>query len=385
MFALALTKLVTFFTVFVMFFESFGAVVPIEEKKMDFDRCKNVIFMIGDGMGFNSLNKTKAEKGASLVMDTFPLQGESKTRSADNSVTDSAAGGTALACAIRTNNSYVGVYGYDGYDLYTHPMNLCELAKSMGKTAGIVTSDSTSGATPASFSAHAQDRGDEEDITFQQLRCKLDLIWGTATASFSEETATEYGFTSIYNKADMDALTEGTRSFGQFTDSVWHEVANEGMPTMAEMTVKAIDLLDDDEDGFFLMVEGAYIDKNNHSNNAEGMEDALVAFDQAVQAALDYAQADGETLIVITADHETGGITLQDGEYVYTSGGHTGVNVPLLVYGCDDFIENGQAIKNKEVARRVACAMGERHFPRRTLKLAAHGGRDDDSFFSPVC
>ena len=386
MFSVFLSRVTLFFTLFVIMFETFLMPVPPDERRTDIAPVKNVIFMIGDGMGFNSLNKTKAEKGIDkLAMDTFPLQGASQTRSADNVVTDSAAGGTALACAIRTNNSFVGVYGYDGYDLYSHPMNLCELAKSQGKMAGIVTTDSTSGATPASFSAHAQDRGDEEDITFQQLRGKLDLIWGTGTASFSEETAMEYGFECIYNKADMDALTEGTRSFGQFTDSVWHETAKEGMPTMTEMVMKAIDLLDDDEDGFFLMVEGAHIDKNNHSNNAEGMEDALVAFDQAIQAALDYAAADGETMVLVTADHETGGITLEDGEYVYTRDGHSGVDVPLLVYGCDNFIKDGQAIKNKEVSRRVACAMGSRSFPRRMNKPVAHGGRDDDSFFSPVC
>ena len=165
---------------------------------------------------------------------------------------------------------------------------------------------------------------------------------------------------------------------------MWHEVANEGMPTMTEMTLKAIDLLDDDEDGFFLMVEGAHIDKNNHNNNGEGMKDALVAFDQAIQAALDYAAADGDTLVIVTADHETGGITLQDGEYVYTKDGHSEANVPLLVYGCDNFIENGQAIKNKEVARRVACVMGAAGFPLRNHEPVEHRGRDDDATFYPV-
>ena len=386
MFSVFLSRVTLFFTLFVMIFETFFLPVPREEKRTDIAPVKNVIFMIGDGMGFNSLNKTKKEKGIeTLTMNTFPLQGESKTRSSDHAVTDSAAGGTALACGVRTNNSFVGVYPYDGYDMYSHPMNLCELAKKQGKTAGVVTSDSTSGATPASFSAHAHDRGDEEDITFQQLRGDLDLIWGTTTASFSEETALDYGFTPIYNKADMDALTEGSRSFGQFTDDVWHEVAHEGMPTMTEMTLKAIDLLDDDEDGFFLMVEGAHIDKKSHQNQGDGMTDALVAFDQAIQAAVDYAAEKGDTMVLVTADHETGGITLVDGEYVYTSGSHTGVNVPLLVYGCDNFIENGQAIKNKEVARRVAVAMGEKSFPARVKPPVAHGGRDDDSFFSPVC
>lgn len=385
MFSAFLTRVTLFITVFLMAFEPFVP-VPKDEKRTDIAPVKNVIFMIGDGMGFNSLNKTKKEKGIeTLTMNTFPLQGESQTRSADHAVTDSAAGGTALACAIRTNNRFVGTYSYDGYDLYSHPMNLCELAKQQGKTAGVVTTDSTSGATPASFSAHAHDRGDEADITFQQLRGDLDLIWGGATDSFREETALEYGFTPIYNKADMDALTEGTRSFGQFTDDVWHEVAKEGMPTMTEMTLKAIDLLDDDEDGFFLMVEGAHIDKKSHQNQGDGMTDALVAFDQAIQAAVDYAAAKGDTMVLVTADHETGGITLEGDEYVYTSGSHTGVNVPLLVYGCDNFIENGQAIKNKEVARRVAVAMGETNFPARVKPPVAHGGRDNDSIFSPVC
>lgn len=385
MFASVLSLLINYFIVFSILFTSFFGIKPAEETRTDFDQCKNVIFMIGDGMGFNSLNKTKAEKNIeTLTMNTFPLQGESQTRSSSDVVTDSAAGGTALACGIRTTNSYVGVYNYDGYDLVNHPMNLCELAKSQGKTAGVITTDSTSGATPASFSAHAHDRGDEEDITFQQLTGDLDLIWGTATASFSEETAQEYGFECFYDKAGMDALTEGSRSFGQFKDAVWHEVPNEGMPTMTEMTLKAIDLLDDDEDGFFLMVEGAHIDKNNHSNNAEGMEDALVAFDQAIQAALDYAAADGDTLVIVTADHETGGITLEDGEYVYTKDGHSGVNVPLLVYGCDNFIKNGQAIKNKEVARRVACVMGYNYFPHRIHEPVEHRGRNEDSPFYPV-
>ena len=385
MFAAFLKECVAFITFFAVTFHSFAALLPGSVRKTDVAPCKNVIFMIGDGMGFNSLNKTKAEKGVTLTMDTFPLQGESKTRSSSDVVTDSAAGGTALSSAVRTTNGYVGVYPYDGYDLKGHPMNLCELTKRQGKTAGVVTSDSTSGATPASFSAHAHDRGDEEDITMQQLTGKLDLIWGTATASFSEEIAKEYGYECVYSKADMDALTEGTRSFAQFPDAVWHEIPNEGMPTMTEMTLKAIDLLDDDEDGFFLMVEGAHIDKNNHANNAEGMEDALIAFDQAIAAALDYAKTRGDTMVLVTADHETGGITLEDGEYVYTKTGHSGVNVPLLVYGCDNFIENGEAIPNRDVARRVACAMGDKKFPRRIDKPVQHYGRDEDSFFSPVC
>ena len=373
-------KFLTIVTVIVTFFSAAFAPLSIrigDYRKTDFTQVKNVIFMIGDGMGFNSINKTKAEEGIdSLAMDSFPIQGESKTRSSDNRVTDSAAGGTALSSAVRTKNGVVGCYSYDKYDLVSHPMNLAELALSMGKKAGVITTDSTSGATPAAFSSHTDARGNEADITYQQIRSGLDLIWGTKTDSFSEAEAAEYGYTFIDDKTDMELLEEGSRSFGQFRSSVWHQVSSKSMPTISEMTVKAIDLLDDDEDGFFLMVEGAHIDKNSHSNDGEGMKDALLAFDKAVGAALKYAETHDDTIVLVTADHETGGITLNNGVYEYTSTNHTGANVPLLVYGCDDFMKNGASIKNREVARRVACAMGEEKFPLRVKPPAEHGERE---------
>ena len=352
------------------------AAKPAVAVSSTYNKCKNVIFMIGDGMGFNSINKTKSETGIeTLNMDKFPMNGESKTRSADNEVTDSAAGGTALSSAIRTNNSYVGVYPDEKYAFESHPMNLAELAVSQGKKSGVITSDLTSGATPASFSAHSNARTNERDITAQQISSDLDLIWGEKTKSFSEETAIENGFDVFYDKAGMEALTEGSRSFGQFTSSVWQQTPAENMPTLDEMTIKAIDLLDDDEDGFFLMVEGAHIDKNSHANNGEGMKDALLAFDKAIGTALEYAKTHGDTLVLVTADHETGGLTLNDeGVYEYTTDYHTGVNVPLLVYGCEDFIENGDKIDNKEVSRRVACVMGENNFPIKVEGAVKHSG-----------
>ena len=342
----------------------------------DYKTCKNVIFMIGDGMGFNSINKTKLETGIKTInMDLFPMNGESKTRSADNEVTDSAAGGTALSSAVRTNNSYVGVYSDDKYALESHPMNLAELAVAQGKKSGVITTDLTSGATPASFSAHTSSRTNELDITAQQLSSDLDLIWGEKTASFDETTAKANGFDVFYDKAGMEALSEGSRSFGQFTSSVWQQTPAENMPTMEEMTRKAIDLLDDDEDGFFLMVEGAHIDKNSHSNKGEGMEDALLAFDKAIGVALEYAKTRGDTLVLVTADHETGGLTLNgEGVYEYTTDYHTGVNVPLLVYGSEGFINDGEKIDNKEVSRRVACVMGENNFPLKVEGAVKHTG-----------
>lgn len=364
-----LVKIIAYFSACCMLFcDVFGITAP-KNARTDLDECKNVIFMIGDGMGFNSINKTKEEKGLTTInMDTFPLQGQSKTRSANNAVTDSAAGGTALATATRTNNDAVGVYPFDLSGIYSYPMNLTELAISQDKLAGVITTDSTSGATPSAFSVHTSARGNEEDITMQQLESDLTLMWGTKTASFTEELCAENGFEYIYDEASMNALSEGSRSFGQFTDALWHEVSPAGMPTLAEMTEKAIDLLDDDEDGFFLMVEGAHIDKNSHDNNGEGMKDALISFDTAVGVALEYAKTHGDTLVIVTADHETGGITLKNGVYEYTKGSHSSANVPLLVYGCENFMENGEIMNNKEASRRVACVMGCDNFPIQTVR-----------------
>lgn len=360
--------LLCFVLVTTAFFGCAKAPQPVPENpenlKTDFGHCKNVIFLIGDGMGFNSLEKTRYDCNVTLDgFDAFPYKGESMTHSADNDVTDSAAGGTALATAVKTNNYFVGVYPTDGKNRVSHPMNLTELAISQGKAAGVVTTDSTTGATPASFSSHTLDRGDEKKINKQQLEGQLTVCWGTETKSFKAKTAQANGFEVITDKASMEALSEGTRSFGQFTDELWHQNQTNSMPTLTEMTEKAIDLLNDDEDGFFLMVEAAHIDKNSHNNVGEGMVDAVQSFNETLLYVLDYAEKDGDTLVIVTADHETGGITFQNDAYEYTTTNHTGVNVPLLVYGLETFMEDGEVMENIEASRRVACVMGEENFP----------------------
>lgn len=349
----------------ILFFQSLFGLAP--ESKI-----KNVILFIGDGMGFMSIEKTRVETGESLALDTFEVKSESQTASANSSVTDSAAGATALACGVKTNNSCVGVYPDDVYAKNSYPMNLTEFANANGMKTGVVTTDSTKGATPAGFSAHTDDRGNKYAITDQQIASNIDLIWGEETSSCKKSEVESAGFAYITDLESMSALEEGSRSFGQFTDSLWHSTNENGMPTLEQMTNKAIDLLDDDEDGFFLMVEGAHIDKNSHSNNGEGMKEALLSFDAAVEAALDYAKKDKHTLVIVTADHETGGITLENGKYVYTTGGHTGVNVPLLVYGSDDFVKEGEtSMQNTEIPRRIVEALKKEGFPA-TVTVAAN-------------
>ena len=330
-------------------------------RDIDPGQYKNIILFIGDGMGYNSLAYTEKEYNTKLEMlSRSSIHGYSKTRSSSDAVTDSAAGGTALACATRTTNRAIGVFPQDRYSFAFVAMNLCELAQSYGRMAGVVTTDTNNGATPACFSAHTDDRGNGEEISRQQVEnSNLDLLWAAKSDYVSEEYANEFGWTYLDSLADFEALEEGERSFGQFEGEIWREQSGADSPTLSAMTEKAVDMLDDDPDGFFLMVEGAHIDKNSHSNNGEGMTAAAMEFNRAINWAYDYADAHGDTLIVITADHETGGIEQEaNGDFRYTTGDHTATDVPILVYGCDKFINHGETIKNKEVARRLSLAMG---------------------------
>lgn len=358
------SKISSFFMAIILFIMTlFG----IGSNNPDND-INNVILLIGDGMGVMSIEKTKHETGKALAMDTFEVVSRSQTASFDSSVTDSAAGATALACGVRTNNGCVGVYPDDVNAERGYPMNLCEFAKSKGMKTGVVTTDSTRGATPGGFTAHTSSRNNTADITNQQIRSGIDLIWGVATSTCKKAEVQNAGYEYVADYASMSALAEGTKSFGQFTGDLWKSDCG-SMPTLSQMTTKAIDLLDDGENGFFLMVEGAHIDKNNHSNNGEGMKEALLSFDDAVKAALDYAKSDEHTLVVVTADHETGGITLENGEYVYTTTGHTGADVPLFVYGCDNFIKEGEtAIRNTEIPKRITEVLKQDGFPQSVTK-----------------
>ena len=354
MFSTIILKLSAGLMAFIMSFcTTFGIFKPSTTKEASYyrnDNIKNIIYLIGDGMGFNHLEKAKLERETTLVMDSFEFIGQSMTRSFTNAVTDSAAGGTALATGTRTYNGAIGVYPLDGTATFSQPKNLTELCMEEGMMTGVITTDETSGATPASFSAHSSDRGNTEDITNDQLTSGIDLIWGTANGVATKSAAEANGFTYVTTDDEMMALEEGSRSFAQFTNDLWTlEPSDENTPNLEQMAVKAVDLLDDTDEGFFLMIEGAHIDKHSHSNEDENMTEALIEFDRTIAAMLEYAEEDGETLVVITADHETGGITLKNGEYEFTSGSHSAANVPVLVYGSDKIIADGEILNNYEI------------------------------------
>lgn len=337
----------------------FSAAGP-EKAPEEYDQVQNVIYLIGDGMGPLHLEKAKQERNITLTMDTFEYIGRSQTRSQANAVTDSAAGATALACGVRTFNGYVGVFFYDPLHVESQPKSITELCMEKGMMTGIVTTDATSGATPGGFSVHTSSRDNTKDIDKQQMNSDIDLIWGGTSEYISQATCEANGFTFVKTYSEMMAVEEGERSFAQFDNNTWGvEQYDAETPTLSQMAVKAIDVLDDTDEGFFLMIEGAHIDKHSHSNLDAEMAEALEEFDRTIAAVLDYAEKDGNTLVVVTADHETGGIVLgDDGKYSFTQGSHSGVDVPLLVYGSDNFIENGETVKNIDIPARIAYSLG---------------------------
>lgn len=346
-----------------LFFSIYCAVGLGSNVSDEHETYKNVILMIGDGMGENTLAVTRQKYNTTLNMDTMPVHGNSDTRSFILDQTDSAAGGTALSSGIRVWVNSVSVLPFAPFsatDTWV-PMSLTELAKNNGKSAGVVTTDKTSGATPSAFSAHVLARSMEKEICKDQLASDLDLIWGCKTDSFNEENCNANGFTYVDTRDEMNAISSGERSFAQFNFDEMKNCQNSGStPSIAEMTSKAIDLLDDNEEGFFLMIEGACIDKFSHSNDFDGATMNVMAFDEAVKVALDYAEADGDTLVVITADHETGGIkyNTETDEYYYTRTDHSTQDVPLFVSATDAGFKNGEVVENRQISVQIARVMG---------------------------
>ncbi|MBR3767464.1 MAG: alkaline phosphatase [Clostridia bacterium] len=361
------TKIVISIMSFViMFATTFGLkfVAPMDEA----EEIKNVIIMIGDGMGFNHLYATQDKYGVELQMITrTEYHGESKTRSGSSLVTDSAAGATALATGHRTINGYVGVYPTDPLSVIANPSSITEVAMKYGKSTGIVTSDSIMGATPAGFSVHVRDRDLADKIFAQQVVSDIDLIWGAVAGEVTEAEVVENGKVFVDNLSEVQALEPGQKSIGQFhSDTMWRGLDNGDQPTLSELAVEALDLLNADEDGFFLMLEGAHIDKRSHDQDGNGAMEAVLEFDKAIGKVLDFAEEDGNTLVIITADHETGFVTKQnDGSYKWLIGGHSGANVPCFVYGSDTFIEEGEAIDNIDIPTMAVAYMtnNDQYFP----------------------
>jgi alkaline phosphatase len=303
---------------------------------------KNIILLIGDGMGLAQIYAGQMANRGKIYLNTMPVTGQSKTNSSDELITDSAAGATAFSAGVKTYNGAIGV------DAEGNPVKtILEEAEEKGMSTGLVASCGITHATPASFIAHQEERSMYEEIAADFLNTEIDVFIGGSREHFTDredgrnllEELSEKGYEVI---RDINNLTNAS------SDKVAGLIAAEHQPSMPDgrgdmlgtATEFAIDLLDKNETGFFLMVEGSQIDWGGHDNDLAYVVTEMLDFDKVVGEVLDYAAHDGETLVIVTADHETGGLSITGGniatgfvEGKFSTGGHTGIAVPVYAFG----------------------------------------------------
>jgi len=330
---------------------------------------KNIILIIGDGMGSGALKLASLYQHRNegwLAMEQLPVAGFCTTFSASSDVTDSAAAATALACGQKTAN---GVLGMDSKKKRLG--SFTELAQQSGRTVALLTSDPITGATPAGFYAHVSQRGDYSAVADCAAACGYDLLLGSASAKVSFLPKSAGG-----KRTDARDLVEEMRVGGYVvveTAAAFAQAPQEARvlgfldkPTLEPETAlgvlmeTALARLEKKEKGFFMMMECTITDKGGHANDPELTVRGTLQVDWAVRKAVDFAQRRGDTLVLVTADHETGGLLSARSRSVpdrllihYTTTSHTGAPVPLFAFGpgSKDFLG---VIDNTEIAKTIA-------------------------------
>jgi alkaline phosphatase len=282
-----------------------------------------------------------ANKGE-LYLNTMPYSGFNKTNSSDKLITDSAAGATAFSIGEKTNNGAIGV------DRNNVPKKtILEMAIEKGLSTGMVASCGITHATPASFVAHQPSRNMYEEIAADFLKVDIDIFIGGARNHFEKRKDGRNLLTELEAKnydvvTTMDSLkyAKSSKVAGLIAEEHQSPYVLGRGEMLGDATDFAIDRLKNNENGFFLMVEGSQIDWGGHDNNVPYIVTEMLDFDRTVGRVLEFAAKDKETLVVITADHETGGLSVNGGnlasgvvEGEFTTGGHTGVMVPVFAYG----------------------------------------------------
>ena len=305
-------------------------------------KALNVIYFIGDGTALPQVYAGMLATRNELVFPKFPYIGVVDTHSASNDITDSAAGGTALASDHKTKNAMIGM-NPDSIPVKT----LLEVFAEQGKETGIVVTSYVTHATPAAFYAKVPKRSKYEEIAVQMAENPyLNLIIGGGMKHFNhrkdsinlvERMESELGWRVYDTLADVDVTC---KKYAVMADDNHMPPAAERGDFLPRAVKTALKTLDGAENGFFLMVEGSQIDFACHANDSAWMVDEMLDFSYAIQVALNYAEEHGNTLVVVTADHETGGLTLPDkqGKYTnvsfsYSTGSHTCLPVMVYAYG----------------------------------------------------
>lgn len=315
----------------------------LEKKTMK--KAKNVILMIGDGMGLTQLTAGMYVNDNKTALEEFPVVGLHKSYSSSNLVTDSASGATAFACGIKTYNGAIGV-DPDTVAVGT----ILEEAEKKGYATGLVATSTIVHATPASFIAHVKARAMYEEIAADFLKTEIDYFVGGGKKYFDrrkderniykELEASGYYVSDFIKEEFNEVQSNFDKNFAYFTsDSDPLPVAQgrDYLPLASKMG--AVFLNNHSDTGFFLMVEGSQIDWGGHANKTDYIITEMIDFDKAIAEILAFAKEDGETLVIVTADHETGGFAINPGSTMdkivgeFTSDYHTATMIPVFAYG----------------------------------------------------
>lgn len=360
-------------------------------------KVKNVIYLIGDGMGIGAVSSLILSDEAPTGFELAPVIGLSETSSADNHVSDSPAGGTALAAGVRTINGSTGV-DPDGKPL----TSILYKAQAMGKKTGIVVNTTLTESTPAAFYGGVTSRKMTYELAKQLTESQVDLAIGAGldhfvgrpdsldlTATFIEKGYDVYlnwsgvlntksdRFIGILPLVDVHRREEKTIEAGAAdgqevclaaklaAQAVDVDTTQLSEPTLylEKATAKALDVLSrNNKEGFFLMVESAIIDGYGHNNDTEGLVEEMREFDRTLKMLISYVQENPQTLLVVTGDHETGGVAVsyrehQPGETAsvllrYTTKGHSGNFVPVFAYGAGAEAFSG-VMKNIDIPQKI--------------------------------
>lgn len=316
-------------------------------------RPKNVILLIGDGAGLSQISSAYYFKTTKVNYSRFKTIGLIKTSSSEEDITDSAAAATAFASGVKTNNGAIGMV-HDTVSV----KNITELVSPKGIKTGLVATSSITHATPACFFAHIPNRYMYDEIAAQLPSSGIDFFAAGGLEFFNKR---KDGKNILYdlNQNGFTVDTLGLNDFSSISNNskLAFLLAPDAMPQMLEgrgdfltdATQLGLQFLNKDREGFFMMIEGSQIDWGGHANNTEFLVSEFLDFDNAIGTALDFAENDGNTLVIVTADHETGGFTLSaktvlqpDGstkkdynqiEGSFSTSGHSATLIPVFAYG----------------------------------------------------
>ena len=305
---------------------------------------KNIILLIGDGMGLTQISAGMYSQDNKTALEEFKTIGLHKPHASNKLITDSAAAATSFACGVKTYNGAIGV------DQDTIPVtSILEMAEAKGLKTGLVATSTIVHATPASFFSHNPYRKNYEAIAADIVNSGVDFFVGGGKKFFtnrdderdlsSELTRKGYVVKDFFSDDMNDIKIDASKPFGFLTANEDPIPVSQGRDYLIPASNAAIRYLDQQEENFFLMIEGSQIDWGGHANDGEYVISEFIEYDKVIKACIDFAKKDKNTLVIVTADHETGGLAIQaesklnDLELAFTSTYHTGTMIPVFAYG----------------------------------------------------